>query len=205
MVGIKWNHLCTWILNLIILNILWTITVVLGFVFIGFGPANYALSSTIRHWIKEQQSNQPLKLYVKYLKENVKENIISGILIIMFILIVTTDLLFVNNWFLRIVILIAIVVFSPIILLFYPVSAHFNVSNIKEKIYLVYQLFLRYVLLFMLMLIMIIIYSLIMLRWLPAYFVLFGVASIHYIMAVFLKNIYIKEKVWEFQDKEGED
>lgn len=204
MVGMKWVNLCNWILNLIILNLLWIMTIILGIVVFGFGPANYAINATIRKWLKDGVSTNPISDYLKFVKENTKENIISGILIILFIVIILMDLLVVKHFILRTGILLTLFITTPIILLYYPVSVHFSVVNIKEKVHLIYQLFLRNLLLLIFMMLIITLYSVIMMRWLPAYFFLFGIASIHLIMAKFLKNLYLKEDVWELQIEEGE-
>ncbi|WP_446456498.1 YesL family protein [Tuanshanicoccus lijuaniae] len=204
MLGMKWNQFCTWILHLIILNFLWLGTIILGFVIFGIGPASYAVSATIRQWVKIDESSTPVKTYMANLRQNLKENIISGIMITLFIMIVTVDLLFVKNWGLRVGIFLAIFVASPVILLYYPVSAHFNVKNIKEKIHLIFQLFLRYSLLFIVMCIALAAYGAVMLRWLPAYFILIGYSSIQWIIMMFLKNIYIKEQVWDVSQEEAD-
>lgn len=196
--GKRWNDLCIFLLNMIMLNILWLLTVIAGLIIFGIGPANYALSATIRQWLKEGSLTSPARHYLKYLRETVAENILSGVTMILIIVVIATDLLVIDQFFFRIIFIVASIVSLPVILLYYPISAHFNVSSIQEKIHLIYQIFIRYGLTMVLSLCVIGIYIMGMLRFLPAYFILVGVASIQYFIMWSLKKILIKENVWEF-------
>lgn len=168
-----------------------------GLIVLGIGPANYAVSATIRKWQKEGYASNSWSYYTNYLKENVKENMLSGALMCLFVMIMVVDLLVVKHFLLRTGLFIAMMIATPIILLYFPVSVHFDFTSFRDKLKLIYQLFIRNILWCIVLLLILIIFTYFMLRWLPAYFILIGIASIHFLIALFLKKIYIKEQVWE--------
>lgn len=197
MIGEKWNIFCQWIIQLIFLNMLWIMTVILGFIIFGFGPATYASYSTIRQWQKSGLAHNTWFYYSKYLKENIKHNIIFGISFLAFIVIILIDLLAVKHFILRTGLFISTFLAAPIILLYFPIKAHFDFENYKDCFKLIYQLFIRNILWCLIMFVTLILFVYLMIRWLPAYFILIGIAGAHYLIAFFLKKIYIKENVWE--------
>ncbi|MEY8445597.1 DUF624 domain-containing protein [Enterococcus ratti] len=122
----KINKYLNGILRLVYLNFLWSTLIIIGLGIFTFGPATYAMVAVIRQLLRSKESFSVTKAYFNYFKENYRESLvmswiygsIGGILIV--------DLLFVQNWYLRVALLVVTFFYLLSAIYIYPIIAHYE-------------------------------------------------------------------------------
>ena len=98
---LKINEVLTFFLNLVWLNILWTMTTLLGLIVFSVGPSTYALTSCIKELLYSTERIAVTKLYFTEFKSRYKETLLLSWFYILVGHIIVIDLIFITNWYLK--------------------------------------------------------------------------------------------------------
>ncbi|MDU1844764.1 DUF624 domain-containing protein [Niallia alba] len=130
----KINCIFTTILNLVYVNFLWWLFTLLGVGLFGAGPATYALVSILRQWMRGNTNIPIFSSYWKYYKESFKESMITSWIYVLIGYVLVIDLLYVNNWYLKVCLIIICFLFFLSAIFIYPLMAHYNWKGIFFRI-----------------------------------------------------------------------
>lgn len=122
------------LLQLVYLNFLWGILVVLGLGLFTFGPASYAMVSVIRKWLRSSGDFPLTQTYFHYFKENYKETLLISWLYFSVAFVLYVDLAYIQNWYLRVVILVISFFYVLSALYIFPIMAHYQWQGMFYKI-----------------------------------------------------------------------
>ncbi|WP_346208086.1 DUF624 domain-containing protein [Caldifermentibacillus hisashii] len=188
----KINHFLMRILNLVYLNFLWILFTLLGLVIFGIGPSTYAIVSICRQWVKGNDDLSVLPSFWKYYKESFKESVIISWIYLLVGYILTIDLLYVSNWYLRVLFLLIAFVYLLSLIFIYPTMAHYNWKGIFLKIKMAF-LFGFSQLQYSLVLILVIITSyLVAVRIFPGILAFFGISFLFFIITWTANQIFTR-------------
>ncbi|KAF1299162.1 hypothetical protein BAU15_00515 [Enterococcus sp. JM4C] len=130
----KVNAVLIRFLQLIYLNFLWIVVTVLGLGIFTIGPATYAMSSIFRRWIRSKDQFPLTKTYFAYFKENYKESVFMSWIYIVAGGILTVDLMYVSNWYLRVLLFIICFFYVISLIYIFPIMAHYSWQGYAIKI-----------------------------------------------------------------------
>lgn len=188
----KINHFLMRILNLVYLNFLWILFTLLGLVIFGIGPSTYAIVSICRQWVKGNDDLSVLPSFWKYYKESFKESVIISWIYLLVGYILTIDLLYVSNWYLRVLFLLIAFVYLLSLIFIYPTMAHYNWKGIFLKMKMAF-LFGFSQLQYSLVLILVIITSyLVAVRIFPGILAFFGISFLFFIITWTANQIFTR-------------
>lgn len=122
------------LLQLVYLNFLWGILVVLGLGLFTFGPASYATVSVIRKWLRSSEDFPLTQTYFHYFKENYRETLLISWLYLAVAFVLYVDLAYIQNWYLRVVILVISFFYVLSALYIFPIMAHYQWQGMFYKI-----------------------------------------------------------------------
>jgi uncharacterized membrane protein YesL len=132
--GERLNDMCSLILRLVYLNLLWILFTLAGFVVFGLGPATYAMLSVMRQWIRGNQDITIFKSYLKEYKSGFKESTLMGVLYQAVGFIIYIDLLYVQAPFLRGILFLASFLFIVSLCFIFPILVHYDWKSAFYKI-----------------------------------------------------------------------
>lgn len=188
----KINGFLMRILNLVYLNFLWILFTLLGLIIFGIGPSTYAIVSICRQWVKGNDDLSVLPSFWKYYKESFKESVLISWIYLLIGYILTIDLLYVYNWYLRVLFLIIAFVYLLSLIFIYPTMAHYNWKGIFLKMKMAF-LFGFSQLQYSLVLILVIIISyLVAVRIFPGILVFFGISFLFFIITWTANQIFTR-------------
>jgi len=188
----KINRFLMRILNLVYLNFLWILFTLLGLVIFGIGPSTYAIVSICRQWVKGNDDLSVLPSFWKYYKESFKESVIISWIYLLVGYILTIDLLYVSNWYLRVLFLLIAFVYLLSLIFIYPTMAHYNWKGIFLKMKMAF-LFGFSQLQYSLVLILVIIISyLVAVRIFPGILAFFGFSFLFFIITWTANQIFTR-------------
>lgn len=188
----KINRFLMRILNLVYLNFLWILFTLLGLVIFGIGPSTYAIVSICRQWVKGNDDLSVLPSFWKYYKESFKESVIISWIYLLVGYILTIDLLYVSNWYLRVLFLLIAFVYLLSLIFIYPTMAHYNWKGIFLKMKMAF-LFGFSQLQYSLVLILVIIISyLVAVRIFPGILAFFGISFLFFIITWTANQIFTR-------------
>ncbi|SHN24652.1 YesL family protein [Gracilibacillus kekensis] len=127
-----------WTIRLFYTNLLWIVFTLLGLGVFGFMPATVSLFAVLRQWIIKKDDFPIFKSFLYYYrKEFIKSNLF-GLLFLVVGFIIRVDIIFLkesSTLFLQIlsgVMLCIGILFFIILLYFFPVYVHFNISFVQH-------------------------------------------------------------------------
>lgn len=129
----KMNQLLTGILQLVYLNFLFMITSLLGLIIFGVGPSTYAVVSVFRKKIRCPDYFPITKQYFYFFKENFKESVLISWIYGFLGIILVVDVLYVSNWYLRILIYLIGFIYMISLIYIFPLIANYNWNGIFFK------------------------------------------------------------------------
>ncbi|MGI8384296.1 YesL family protein [Robertmurraya sp. P23] len=130
----KVNHIFNTILNLVYLNILWSVYTLLGLIIFGIGPSTYALVSICRQWIRGNQNIPVFKSYWKYYKECFKDSVVISWVYLLAGFVLVVDLQYVTNWYARVALFVISFMYLLSLVYIFPIMAHYSWKGILLKI-----------------------------------------------------------------------
>ncbi len=122
----KMNGRLNRLLQLVYLNFLWGGLTIVGLGIFTFGPATYAMVAVIRRSLRSDESFPLTHTYFSYFKENYRETLIMSWIYGLIAGILIVDLLFVQNWYLRIALFIVAFFYLISAIYIYPIMAHYE-------------------------------------------------------------------------------
>lgn len=116
------------------LNILWTVTTLLGLVVFGIGPASYAMAKYLDRWFRLGETPAVAPTFKKYLVEQRWQPVYVGWILLAAAAVITVNLLSVPNWYVRVLNIIALVVVAIVAAYVFSVMAVLDVTSIRRQI-----------------------------------------------------------------------
>lgn len=114
------------LLQLVYLNFLWGGLVIAGLGIFTLGPATYAMVAVIRQLLRSKESFPVTRTYFNYFKEGYREALIMSWIYCIIGGILFVDLLFVQNWYLRIALFVIVFFYLLSAIYIYPIMAHYE-------------------------------------------------------------------------------
>ncbi|MDX8045540.1 DUF624 domain-containing protein [Gracilibacillus sp. S3-1-1] len=171
-----------WIFKLLMLNVLWFFGTLLGLIIFGFFPATVALFAVIRKLVMQAEEDAAIfpLFWSTYKAEFVKSNLL-GMIVLLIGGLFAFDLYILNhlepsmlNQLLRIILFVAIIVYSAFVTYIFPVFVHYDTNMIGYLKYTIILVLGRpFHTMFMLTCLVVLLY---LLRWIPGLIPVFGLS-----------------------------
>lgn len=99
----KMNSFLMGIWKIAYLNLLWFAFSLLGMVFLGVGPATYAMMKYYDRWFRLQEEPPVFKTFWNYYKERFKQSALLGVIMILVATVLIVNIFNVTHWFVQVV------------------------------------------------------------------------------------------------------
>jgi uncharacterized membrane protein YesL len=133
-IGEGLNEICTLILKLVYIQLLWIGFTLAGLVVFGAGPATYAMFSVMRQWVRGNKDIPVFKSFYRAFTTGFKESLGFGLFYLAGGVILYVDLLYVQSPVLRGTLLVVSFLYTISLFYIFPILVHYEWKSAFLKI-----------------------------------------------------------------------